>query len=606
MSLRQHLVHLENSNLIGALAAAQDELAYVFRHALIQDAAYSSLLRLQRAQCHQAAAAALEDLHGAGAPDGGLPAELAPILAHHHAAAGNAARALHYYTVAGEAAAARYANLEAADHFGRALDLALDHAASASQVHPLFLRLGRALELVSQLEAALQVYARMEAVALQRGDRPMRLAALMARATLFSTASFVYDADGALAALEQARPLARELDDHAAEVHINWTLLLRNTMTGGDPHERLRLGEAALRSARALGLREQLAYVLTDIWYAYAGLSQWSQARQALLEAHTLWRGLTNPAPLSETLGRTALTHLILGEYGSALESIAQAHAVAEQMDSPHMRGLSRAFAGPIHIERGEFAPGLQVMHDVIALGQQTGNVTGLVGTRAELALAFGFLGDVDAGLALTEQAIAVARDQFPLLLPWASAAAARLLVQRGDLVAAEQHLAGLEFEPLRVNVGFMVPMWAGVGLAQIEAALCRGGHAQAAQLARTLTHTLTASTIRHLLPEALTLLGRALLASGDLDGARSALDDAHTEAQAIGARRHLWMLLAARSAVEEAARQPALAAHWRRLARLEVDWLSGKIPSALLSSFLARPAVAALVASPSAPKAEM
>ena len=65
-SLAWQLGRLEQANLI-RVAAAQPELAYIFRHALVQDSAYQSLVRADRRRVHRAAGLALEALSN-GAP----------------------------------------------------------------------------------------------------------------------------------------------------------------------------------------------------------------------------------------------------------------------------------------------------------------------------------------------------------------------------------------------------------------------------------------------------------------------------------------------------------------------------------------------------------
>jgi tetratricopeptide (TPR) repeat protein len=90
---------------------------YQFKHALVQDTAYGSLLRGPRQTLHARIAAAIE----ARDPD---RAEREPeILAHHLAEAGQTDRAAMYWQKAGQLAVRRAANREAAGHFRRALAL---------------------------------------------------------------------------------------------------------------------------------------------------------------------------------------------------------------------------------------------------------------------------------------------------------------------------------------------------------------------------------------------------------------------------------------------------------------------------------------------------
>src|SRR3990172_4725906 len=177
-TLTQRLTQLESHGLI-RLAAVQPELEYLFRHALVQDAAYASLVKADRKQLHLVVGEALGRLY----PGQLASRELAPVLAQHFYQAGDGERALRYFTLAGDAAARVYANAEAAHHYSRALALAR-HAAyvDGQTLHHLFFSLGRALELSAQDARALDTYADAEAVARERSNQAMELAAMIARA----------------------------------------------------------------------------------------------------------------------------------------------------------------------------------------------------------------------------------------------------------------------------------------------------------------------------------------------------------------------------------------------------------------------------------------
>jgi class 3 adenylate cyclase/tetratricopeptide (TPR) repeat protein len=88
---------------------------YIFKHALVQDAAYETLLRSTRRQLHARIAQALSERF----PE---RAELEPeLLAHHYSQAGLAEQAATYWGRAAERALYRSANLEAVGHVTNAL-----------------------------------------------------------------------------------------------------------------------------------------------------------------------------------------------------------------------------------------------------------------------------------------------------------------------------------------------------------------------------------------------------------------------------------------------------------------------------------------------------
>src|SRR5262249_59133362 len=90
---------------------------YTFKHALVRDAAYASLLKSRRAHLHAAIANALEQQF----------AEIAQTqpetLAHHLTEAGLVEKAVGYWLRAGKNAAQRSANLEAIAHLRRGIEL---------------------------------------------------------------------------------------------------------------------------------------------------------------------------------------------------------------------------------------------------------------------------------------------------------------------------------------------------------------------------------------------------------------------------------------------------------------------------------------------------
>ncbi len=96
-------------------ARSQPEPLYRFHHALIRDATYHGLLRSQRRQLHARAAWHLE----ANAAE--RLADVAAVLGHHFAAAGEDDRAVHYLEVAGDRADQIFANEEAIAQYRRAL-----------------------------------------------------------------------------------------------------------------------------------------------------------------------------------------------------------------------------------------------------------------------------------------------------------------------------------------------------------------------------------------------------------------------------------------------------------------------------------------------------
>lgn len=116
MTIEAQLDTLESKGLI-RLAASRPDLEYLFRHWLVQDAAYGSLLKQERRELHRLVGEALEMLY----PD--RADELAGVLAIHFSEAGDTDKAIQYLVAAGRFALDRNAIAEAYSAFDRAATL---------------------------------------------------------------------------------------------------------------------------------------------------------------------------------------------------------------------------------------------------------------------------------------------------------------------------------------------------------------------------------------------------------------------------------------------------------------------------------------------------
>ena len=142
---------------------------YVFKHALIQDAAYSTLVIARRQLLHAQCANILQEL----SPE---IRDLQPeLLAHHYTEAGKHEQAVEFWLKAGRRAAERSANLEAIAHLRRGVEL-VQYIQSSRK---------------AELELALQVELGVPLIATEG-----------------------YAADGTIEAWERARALAEECRDH--------------------------------------------------------------------------------------------------------------------------------------------------------------------------------------------------------------------------------------------------------------------------------------------------------------------------------------------------------------------------------------------------------
>jgi class 3 adenylate cyclase/DNA-binding winged helix-turn-helix (wHTH) protein/predicted ATPase len=191
---------------------------YVFKHALIQETAYQSLLKSKRQQYHRQTVHILEQRF----PE---VAETRPeLLAYYCTEAGLPAQALPYWQRAGQRAVERSANVEAISHFTKGLELLKALPETPERVQQeltLQLAIGAPLLLIkgSTASEVAQAYARAQELCQEVGNSPQRFSALIGLWRFyFSQARLLTARDLA----EQCFALAQHLHDPVSlqEAHL--------------------------------------------------------------------------------------------------------------------------------------------------------------------------------------------------------------------------------------------------------------------------------------------------------------------------------------------------------------------------------------------------
>jgi class 3 adenylate cyclase/predicted ATPase len=167
---RDELLHDSLEQLVAAeflyQQGAPPNASYRFKHALIQDAAYQSLLRSTRQQHHQRIAGVLESQF----PE--TVTTQPELLARHYTEAGLIEQAIPYWLAAGRHAMQTFATREACNHARRGLELLgqqQDSPQRAEQELSLQLVLGPALSTLSGPQSVEHIYARALELARQVG-----------------------------------------------------------------------------------------------------------------------------------------------------------------------------------------------------------------------------------------------------------------------------------------------------------------------------------------------------------------------------------------------------------------------------------------------------
>src|SRR5258705_4802969 len=307
---------------------------YRFKHALVQDAAYQSLLKSTRQQHHQRIASALES----GFED--IVATQPELLAHHYTEAGLTRQAIPYWHAAGQRALQRYANNEAANHATRGLNLLAtlpDTLQRAKQELSLQLVLGPSLSFVRGPQAVEDIYARARELARDVGGTP----------ELFPALSGLAFAQMVRGRLPEARALAEEFLELAEPQQDALVLAAGHSM----------LAYAAWWQGDFIDVRNhsRLGLELYNPAQHRAGIAAYNQ----------------NPGIICGYL--TALSNWVLGYPTQASRAIEQTLAHAKDLQHPYSAGLTLPFSAQLFQLRREPGPSRARADEAIAVSVEHG-----------------------------------------------------------------------------------------------------------------------------------------------------------------------------------------------------------------------------------------
>ena len=564
---------------VSLIESLSDE--YAFRHVLIQEAAYESILFKTRAKLHGQIGEIMEELYSDRIE------EFAPLLAHHFYAAQDA-RSLQYDILSGEKAARLFANAEAATHFRRALEVAMRKNGDLGQIHYLFSELGRVLELSGRYEEALENYNAWQEFGRAHGDRFIEMSALMAKAPLFSIFTPLHDPAMSERLLVHSLEISQEIGDRAAQARISWNLMLNN-LFAKQLDRALEHGKLALSLARELDHPEQLAYVLNDLCRLYTCRGEFDKAYGVIVEARELWRSLKNEVMFADSLGSEAEARFNAGESDLSLQRSQEALQITEKIENLWGQSYDRMLIAFALLERGVLGQGIQLAEQSIQLADRAGLIASGIGLRSELAWIYSYCGDLQKGLEVVDAAFQVATTKQPAWMAFPQAAKIRMYLLQGDLQSAQQAAGAGLLEPISIPYARYTIF---LSLANIELAVAKGEYEFGIALAESLLNEVLPLT-RVDIPEALRWKGLALIGLRQFDGAQLALTEARSLAEKYGCNLHLWAILETLAELAETCGRPEEAAASRKAALRIVEEIAESLREiGLADSFLNQPRV--------------
>jgi class 3 adenylate cyclase/tetratricopeptide (TPR) repeat protein len=354
------VIRLQQRELVHETQHVPD-IVYAFRHALLQEVCYDSLLARTRQAYHRAIAEYLVTHRSVSHSE----AEAAyPLVAHHAFAGQDWPRALHYQIMAGQHAMRLFANREAIDHFQKALQSAYELARAREGSPPqidgsrqlIHAALGELLTTIGQFAPAEQHLTEAQALAETRGDRDAQARACRWLAWLHQLRG---EFPAAFAWIEQGQAVLNERPtSEAAQLRL----------VAGLIHSRQGHYEHALSECRGIlnlahDLNEPAVLARTHnlIGHVHRLQGQGASALDSFRQALDLYEQAGDIHGQATTHNLIATACLYLGQLHEAAQHAHASRVIFDRLDDLYNRAFADNNLGEILLKRGDLDEALAV-----------------------------------------------------------------------------------------------------------------------------------------------------------------------------------------------------------------------------------------------------
>ncbi|HVF45685.1 MAG TPA: tetratricopeptide repeat protein, partial [Pyrinomonadaceae bacterium] len=402
---RKELIYRREAS---AFAGARE---YIFKHALLRDVVYESVLKRDRRAYHRRAAEWL------ARRSGGRVGEYAGLIAEHYDRAQSAEDAAEWYGRAGRQARETHAPESAIGFYRKALAFisVVERGEGADALALQALRmewyegLGEVLRVQARYGEAVEAYEAMRAAA-----EALNVPAVQARA--WNEIALVQSSQGdnraAAESTRRAEKLSRaEGRGPGARVELARALNLQSQASSrlGDARSAMMLADRALSLVDEMGDagRRVRADCLKSLGMAYHMLGRFEQAEEFKAQALELFREMADRRSVGNLLNSLGETARLSGDYAAAFDRYQEALTIAREIGNRNGEILYFSNLGGTRVGLGQYAEAEEDLRQTIEMGAAAGYVG--------LSENFRFLAEALVGQGRLEEAMEAARRALEL-----------------------------------------------------------------------------------------------------------------------------------------------------------------------------------------------
>lgn len=533
---------------------------FTFKHVLVQEAAYNSILLSNRRELHRRAAETLIASDPESVTD----------ISRHLIEARQSARAAPYLVQAGDRAAKAYATAEAITYYNQVIGLQ-GSLSDLGALRRAYEGLGAALSFANRIPEAQATYQEMLALAELSNDIAMQISALNKLAGVYALYM------GRFPEAEQLLARADKLSQqHSEKSGIPETALLRCQMCTfqADFEKVIEHMDEVIQVGQETGDQEFIAMGLEHLSSSLVYLTQFEEAMQKAQEGLRVAREVGDREHEASLLAFTLpIAYIRAGDFATARAALIEGLQIAAKIGALGTQALAAYLLAEMARWQGEYesalAYGQHSLEAALPLEQHTPYM--LVPTLGSLGMIYLEISEQFTDKIGEFHLHALRLLESPVAMMTGGTAWADLglcAITLGDLKVAEEAIQkGLNYPNMFMRLERPRHLAGAALLAnarnELDNAVRLAGEARAYAQERGM---------RHIYPLTTLIEGKVLLARGEIEASLQALEQAEREALLLGMRPIVWQARAAAAEALEVVGQNEQAEEKRAAARAMVE----------------------------------
>jgi tetratricopeptide (TPR) repeat protein len=398
-NISRYLAQTERENL--TYRRVVREMEYIFRHAMIKDVVYDSILRTHRREFHKLVGEGIERFHEKEIE------RFYDVLAYHFTQGTEWEKALDYNLKAGRQAAKDHHNEAAILYFSKTAEIGENELPSRRE------------ELYNAYKGLAEIYMTNSSYAMARGYYQNAIAAtgVTDKERFVDTLNGVADTYYRLGDYEQALKTGEEACVMSREIKYKKGIASSLNSTGrvhydqGRYEEGLRCHSESLKIRRKIGDRIGIATSLNNIAALYYRQGRYEEALKSLRESLGIKRDIGDKYAIAAGLGNIGLVHSNQGQYEEALKHYAESLEIQREIGDKRGIASNLNNIGLVHLDQGRNDEALKYCSESLKIKREIGDKYGTAGSLSNMGIAYKNRGRYNKALKYYEESLGLFRE---------------------------------------------------------------------------------------------------------------------------------------------------------------------------------------------------